>query len=190
MAALRVSVCTVFAVLLLAGCSGGQKALKSYDAQSGQTTYETQSYTVSTLSGASIASSKSISMRAVGQCTGRGCTPNIVSLVFSTSAQQQLQVSGLGGQISADDARITWSSTDATEGYKNVKDEDMMNVIGRFASVDLTLNQLAQIANASSVQGNIGGQSLNLGSGVQAGLASLLQKIEGESSKSEETSGQ
>jgi hypothetical protein len=182
MSALRISVCTVFTVLLLAGCSGGQKALQSYDVQSGQTKYETQSYTVSTLSGASIASSKSISMRAVGQCTGRDCTPNTVSLVFSTSAQQQLQVSGLGGEVSTSDTQITWSSAEASEGYENVTDEDMMNVIGSFASVDLTVKQLAQIANASSVHGEIGGQSFNLGSGVRSGLQSLLQKMNRQSS--------
>jgi len=190
MAALRVSVCAVFTVLFFSGCSGGQNALESYDAQSGQTTYETQSYSVSTLSGASIGSSKSISMQAVGQCTGQDCTPNTVTLVFSATNNQRLQLSGLSGEIIADDTRIAWSSADASEGYENVSNDDVMNVIGRFATVNLSPTQIAKIANASSVQGNIGGQSLNLGSGVQAGLASLLQKIEGESSKSEETSGQ
>jgi PBP1b-binding outer membrane lipoprotein LpoB len=183
---LRISTPGFLVALLVAGCSGGQEARRSYDPQTGQTTYETQSYTVSTLSGSSIGSSKPISMRAVSRCLGRNCTPSTVELVFSASENQRLQLSGLGGEIVGDDTRIAWSSADAARG-SNIASDQVVNVIGKFAAVDLSVAQLDQIANASSVRGSIGGQSLDLGTGVQAGLRSLLQKIEGRSSGSEGT---
>jgi hypothetical protein len=105
----------------------------------------------------------------------------MVQFVFSASGNQRLQLSGLNGQIIADATRISWSTDDAAEGYQNPSDEQAINVVGRFAAVDVSLDQLNQIANASSVDGSIGGQSLRIGSGVQTSFRTLLQKIEGPS---------
>lgn len=173
--------------LFVVGCSGGQTAYQSYDADSGETTYRTRSYTVSTLSGSNIGSSKSISMEAVSQCIGQGCTPTTIQLVFSAGGNQQLQLSGLDGEIVADETQINWSSSDAAQGYTDASDDQVVNVVGKFATVDLSVSEVDQIVNASSVRGQIGGQSLNLGSGVREGLGSLLQKMEGVSGGSGDT---
>jgi len=107
----------------------------------------------------------------------------MVQFVFSATGNQRLQLSGLDGQIVADGTRITWSTNDAAEGYQNPSEEQAINVVGRFAAVDVSLDQLSQIATASSVDGSIGGQSLRLGSGIQTSFRTLLQKIEGPSSQ-------
>jgi len=186
----QLRVLPLFVALLVAGCSGGQTAYQSYDSESGETTYRTRSYTVSTLSGSNIGSSKSISMRAVSQCVGQACTPSTVQLVFSASGNQQLQLSGLDGEIVADETRINWSSRDAAQGYANTSDDQVINVVGKFAAIDLSVSDVNQIVNASSVRGRIGGRPLNLGSGVKVGLESLVQKMQGTSTGSESAEGQ
>ena len=170
--------------ILIAGCGGGQTAFQSYDSDSGQTTYRTRAYTVSTISGANIGSSKSISLRARGQCRGRGCTPSTLQLIFSASGNQELQMSGLDGRIVADDARITWSSREAARGQAGMANNRVITAIGRFAAVDVSLRQVKQVAQASSVEGVIGGRSLRIGEGVQTGLQTLVRKIEGTPSRS------
>jgi len=181
---LKFSVPLLLVALLVTGCGGVQTAYQSYDSDSGQTTYQTRSYTVSTLSGSNIGSSKSISMRALSRCIGQGCTPTTIQLVFSASGNQQLQLSGVDGEIVADETRITWSSSDAARGYTDASDDQIVNVVGKFATVNLSTGEVEQIVDASSVRGQIGGQSLSLGSGVQAGLQSLMQKMEGVSNES------
>jgi hypothetical protein len=57
-------------------------------------------------------------------------------------------------------------------------------VVGNFATVNVSLSQLEQIATASSVEGTIGGTSLNISSGIQSGFQNLLQKIRSGSSSS------
>ena len=170
--------------LLIAGCGGGQAAFQDYDADSGQTTYRTRAYTVSTLSGANIGSSKSISLRARGQCTGRGCTPSTLQLIFSASGNQELQMSGLDGRIVADDARITWSSREAAQGQAGLTNDRVITAIGQFAAIDVSLQQAEQVAAAGSVEGVIGGRSLRIGEGVQTGLQTLLRKIKGTPARS------
>jgi hypothetical protein len=184
MSSFQLGTVLLFASLLLSGCGGGQAVYQSYDADSGETTYRTRSYTVSTLSGSNIGSSKSISMQALSQCVGQGCTPTTIQLVFSGSGNQQLQLSGLDGEIVADGARINWSSSDAAQGYTDASDDQLVNVVGEFATISLSTSKVKQIVNASSVRGQIGGQSLNLGSGVRAGLESLVQKMRGMSDES------
>lgn len=170
--------------VLVAGCGGGQTAFQAYDSDSGQTTYRTRAYTVSTISGANIGSSKSISLRARGQCTGRGCTPSTLQLIFSASGNQELQMSGLDGRIVADDARITWSSREAARGQTAVTNGRVINAVGRFAAIDISIREIKQVAQASSVEGVIGGRSLRIGEGVQTGLQTLVRKIEGTPARS------
>lgn len=170
-------------VLLVVGCSGSQGIQVTYDGQSNQTTYKTDSYVVSTLSGGGIADSKSIEMQTIARCRGPDCTPTAAQLVFSASGNQELYLSGTGGQISANDTRVSWNSRSAgithvpTRGSNELR--GALTVVGKFASVEVPLEKLTQIAEASSVEGSIGGVSLALDSSVQAGLRNLVRKVRG-----------
>jgi len=73
MNALRSCFLCACTLLLISGCSTGPTVSRDYDSETGKTIYQTRSYTVSTLSGSNIGSSKSISMQAIGQCLGQGC---------------------------------------------------------------------------------------------------------------------
>ena len=169
----------------MVGCASGPAVTTSFNENSGQSTYQTRQYTVSTLSGANIGSSKSISMQAIGQCQGRGCKPRRVQLVFSAGGNQQLQLSGLNGKLVADNTRINWTTAEVSKNYGSGMDNTVLNVVGRFAAVNVSPNQLKQLATASSVQGDIGGVSLRIGSGVQTGLQQLHQRVTGQSTSSE-----
>lgn len=183
MNALRASLASLLALLLVAGC-GGSGATMSYEPSSDQTTYRTRSYTVSSISGANFASAKSINLRAVGRCQGQNCTPESVQLVFSASGNSALSLSGLEGEIVANGTTIEWTSSEAGQASADVGDDELINVVGNFATVDVSLSQLEQIATASSVEGTIGGTSLNLNRGIQSGFQNFLQKIRSGSSSS------
>lgn len=175
-------------ITLAVGCAGGPPATSSYDAKKNVTTYEAGSYTVSTRSGANLGSSKSVTLRAVGRCTGQDCSPNVIRLVFTASGNQDLSLSGLDGEIIADDSRIQWSSNEAgVRSTGMTADNQMIEVSGKFAVVGLPLNKVKQIATAASVNGSIGGLSLDLGSGVQSGLKALLSKIPATASQANAT---
>lgn len=163
--------------LLVAGC-GSSGATESYNAANNQMIYETRSYTVSQVSGANFASSKSITMRAIARCSGQNCTPQQVQLVFSASGNSTLTLSSAAGEIVADGQRVEWSSKAAGRPQADTGDDEMINVVGTFATVDLSLSELKQIANASSVEGSIGGTSLNISESIQSGFQSLLMKIQ------------
>lgn len=164
-------------LLVLGGCAGGQNTTVSYDSDADRTTYETRTYTVSSISGSNYASSKSITVRAIADCQGADCTPEEASLVFTAGGNEQLSLSGVNGRIVADDTEIEWSNADANADFVHRTDDRILQVVGEFATVALSLDQLRQIATASSVDGSIGGQPLNLDSGMQSGLQNLLQKV-------------
>lgn len=163
--------------ILIGGCGGGQTATVSYDASADRTTYQTRSYTVSAISGENFASSKEITMRAVARCQGAECAPDQVQLIFSATGTDQLALSGVNGEFVADGRRISWTSTEANSDLGSIAENQVLEVGGKFAVVDLRLGQLEAIAAAESVEGSIGGQSLDISSGVQSGFQDLLRKI-------------
>lgn len=164
--------------LFVAGCGGtGEVATASYEASSDRMTYETRSYTVSTVSGSNYASSKSIKMKAVARCLGQGCTPDQIQLVFSTAGNQELGFSSMNGELVADGNRTAWTGGEARNNLGSVTNDQIFDIRGSFATVDLTLDRFRIIATASSVEGSIGGKSLDIDSGVQAGFQKMLQKI-------------
>lgn len=152
-------------------------ATASYDSSSNRMTYETRAYTVSSVSGSNYGSSKSIDLKAVARCLGEGCTPDQIQLVFSTTGSQRLGLSSMNGEIVADGNRIAWTGPEARNNLGSVTNENIFDIRGTFATVDFDLDQLRTVATASSVEGSIGGQSLDIDSGVQAGFQKLLQKI-------------
>ena len=163
--------------VVLAGCGGGQVATVSYDSESNQSTYETKRYTVSTMSDGNYGSRQSIRMRVVAQCEGQNCTPNTAQLVFRADASKQLFLSGVNGRISADGTEIRWSNAEANRSFAGRNRNELVKVLGEFATVDIGFGQLEAMASTASLEGTIGGQSLNLDADVQSGIQTLLRKM-------------
>ena len=168
----------LFPIALLVGCAGSQEVTLSYDSESNRSKYETDHYTVSSVSGSGYASSQSISMRVVARCEGKNCRPDTAELVFSIDGSGRLSLSGVSGEIIADDAQIRWSDVEANRGFAGTtQQDDPVRVLGEFATVDVNIDQLQKMATATSLKGSVGGKTLNLGSDVQSGIQTLLQKM-------------
>ena len=167
----------VLALFFVAGCRGSQDVTVSYNSEENTTTYETSTYTVSRTSSGNYGGSKSIDLRVVARCQGSNCSPDTAQLVFSASGGEELALSGAAGKITADGSTVSWTSAEAGKTFSTMSRDEVNRVVGQFAAVKLTLNQVEQIATASSIRGSIGGMSLNFGTGVQSGFQKLLQRI-------------
>ena len=183
MSRLPLSLSVLFSALLLFGCKASHKATVSYDSSSNQRTFETRSYKVSTISGASLGSQSSINVQAIARCRGQSCRPQSANLVFIAPTNQELSFSEIGGEIVADDTQvIDWTTREAGRSGVDVGSgiggETSINAYGKFAAVRLNAGQLKQIARASSVEGTIGGKPLQFQGGVKAGLKDLLRHME------------
>lgn len=183
---MRTSLFTVFSlVLLIIGCGETSEVAVTYDSGQNRTTYETKSYSVSRAKlGAGLTSSntRTVTLQAFAQCQGSGCTPQTVRLAFSTKGNGRLAVTGAGGELVADDHRISWSSEEAG-GRPSRGGGRLYEVRGVFATVDLSLSEFEQIATASKIDGSVGGKPLSLDTDVQSGFRKLLQEIQGERSR-------
>jgi len=168
---------SLFVIAFLAGCGGGQVATVSYDSEANRSLYETKRYDVSTISGSGYGSTGTVRMRVVGQCTGINCTPNVAQLVFGIDGSERLSLSDVSGRIIADETVVRWSSTEANRGFAGTREGEVVEVLGEFATVEVDLNQLQAMATATSLEGSLGGQSLDLDADVQSGLRTLLQKM-------------
>lgn len=168
--------------LWIAGCGETREVVSTYDAETNQTTYETKSYTVSGTelgSGLTDSGAKSITLQAIARCEGAGCTPQDVRLAFSTKGNARLNVTGAGGELVADGRRIAWTSDEAG-GQPSRGGGRVYEVQGIFATVDISLPELEQIAAASRVEGAVGGKALDFDKDVQLGFQKLLQEIRGD----------
>lgn len=172
----RLALCLL--TVLIAGCSGGPQATVAYDAESNQSTYETKRFTVSKISESSYGGSRAIQMHVIAGCNGENCTPNTAQLVFSVDRSERLSLSGVNGWIVADETEIRWSNVEANRGFAGLGKEEVIQVLGKFATVDVEVDQLQKMATATSLEGSIGGRSLDLDSNVQLGLQALLQKMQ------------
>lgn len=180
---IRLSLWLLFPALFLFGCSASNKVTVSYDSEKGQTTIETRSYKVSTISGSNYGSQSTIDVRAVARCLGQGCTPREAQLIFIAPTDKELSFSDIGGEIVADGSQVArWTTREAGQsgiGAGALADsESGITAYGEFAAITLQTNQLTQIAQASDVEGTLGGKPLSFGGGVKEGLKNLVQKMQ------------
>lgn len=169
--------------LFLFGCSAPNNAIISYDSEKNRTTIETRSYNVSTISGINYGSQSTIDVRAVARCFGKGCAPQKAKLIFIAPTDKELSFSGVGGEIVADGSQIArWNTREAGRAGINrgslTAGETGITAFGEFAAITLKTNQLRKIAQASDVNGTLGGKALRFGGGVKKGLKRLAQNME------------
>lgn len=172
-------------VLLLMGCGGAKQVVTRYDSEENRTTYKTKSYTVSGTelgSGLTGSSTRSVTLRAIARCEGVNCTAQNVRLMFSTKGNAKLNVTGAGGELVADNQRITWTSDEAG-GRPSRGGGRIYEVQGIFATVDVGLSEFEQIATASTVEGTVGGKALDFDADVQSGFQKLLREMRGHQSE-------
>lgn len=156
-------------LLLAVGCAGSG-SVASYDTEENQTRFDTGTMTVGQVSsGGGFASQTDIVMRATAKCTGRDCTPERASLIFSVQSTSEFALPSRSLTITADGREF---SGGRASDWSRQRDID--RVEGRLAKVTLPLSDLAAIANANEVDGSLGNLSLDL-QGVQGRLQSFVK---------------
>jgi len=164
----------------LSGCQAPEKVKVSHDGDSGITTYETNPLQVSRGGNSTAlggADAKSISLKAVATCRGKGCLPDTIQLVFLASGSSPLSLSSVGGEITTDRMSITWTSSEAGLDPVSPGQGKMYSVRGPFAAIDVDPIRLRQVAKASSVGGSIGGIDIKIGPQVQSLLEDFLARV-------------
>jgi len=188
----RLGIASVLALFILggfvAGCTAGKQTTVEYNAKKNQTAYKTRPYPVSKTSGGNYGDDASVNAQILAYCQGPNCTPEMTHLVFTTDVgnSDQFTITSTSGRIVADGEEIRWSSTEANKQMDPNADEspNLFNTVrGRFATIDLTMRQLKQIASASDVQGSIGGVSLYFSSSLRSAAQKLLQEMRNETSR-------
>ena len=166
----------LFVLMALVGSGCGTTAPStsvSYKANQNRTTYQTGTIRVGRLQGLGYGSNTSILMSVQARCPGRNCTPKEARLSFLLQgSSSDVALSNRSISLTADGTEyarrsaVNWRSR-----------EDIRMSQGRIASVTLSLSALSNIANASSLSGQLGNNTLNLDGGVQTRLQEMIRTM-------------
>lgn len=150
---------SILVLVVGAGCAG-QRAITSYNASSNTTEYRSRSITVAQqLSGEGYGNSSSLQLEATADCEGKNCTPDVITLMFSTSGSSGIVFENRSIEISADERSFTWEDQ-ARLKWSGVK--GMATVAGQIAGVRLKRSGFEQILNSASVTGTLGGRGFEV----------------------------
>ena len=160
---------------LLAGCATTSRPVAvSYDAEADRTVYETDQMQLGDVDLAT-GLTKQIELEAhvVGECRGRDCAPSQYQLAFGKRGAQPIRLPGRDVSLRIGTETITW-----TDPQNREVDQRTEIRSGTFARVDLTAKQLSTLANASDVNGTVGGVRFELPYEERAPLRTLLSRLE------------
>lgn len=162
-------------LVLVWGCAGSGGLTKSYDESADETIYRSGTISMGQISSGGYGSNTSLRMRAVSQCSGEDCVPESVTLNFS--AEGGTSDAGLSGQrllsVSADGEEYEFED-DRQSGVVN--QSTVQNMEGYLLTVTVPMSDLEQIATATSLDGTLGGISVNL-SRAQSDLQEYLSAV-------------
>jgi hypothetical protein len=99
--------------------------------------------------------------------------PQSERLNFTYQGSSDFALSDRSVSITADSERYTWNDVSS---WSRVQDAAPSS--GIVASVSLSLSELKQIAQATSVRGQLGSNTLNLDGGVQSRIEEFVRKME------------
>jgi hypothetical protein len=99
--------------------------------------------------------------------------PQSARLNFTYQGSSDFALSDRSVSITADSERYTWNDVSS---WSRVQDAAPSS--GIVASVSLSLSELKQIAQATSVRGQLGSNTLNLDGGVQSRIEEFVRKME------------
>lgn len=159
--------------LALAACSGpGELAEKTYNADRGVTVYESDpiSFSNSRLQ-SGLGKNRSLIMEARASCQGRDCVPNEVSLIFSTSSNSSIFLTDRSISLSTGDETYEWEEQRDTDTFEGE------TIIGQISRVQISLEQLRDIAAARTVNCSIGGSPFQLSFEDRRPLRQLTEKF-------------
>jgi hypothetical protein len=170
----------LFVSLLVVGCGTTAPSTSvSYEASSNRTNFQTGTMTVGRIGGGSYGSNTSILLSVRAQCSGQNCTPERARLSFLLQgSSSDVAISNRSVSLVADGKE--YARRDAVN-WKSQEDIRMSQ--GRIASLTLPLSALSEIANASSLSGRLGSNSLSLDRGVRTTLQEFVETMRNPAAK-------
>lgn len=170
---------------LLVGCATTSEPVAvSYDTASDQTVYETGGMQLGDVDVATGLTKKvEFQVRVVGECRGKDCAPTRYRLEFGKRGAQPVQLPGRNVSLQIGTETITWRDPQNREVDRGTQIRS-----GTFARVDLTPKQLSTLANASDVDGTVGGIRFELPYEEREPLRRLLSRLEKTESEQDEAS--
>ena len=159
---------------LLAGCATTSRpVVVSYDAEAGRTVYETDQMKLGDMDLATgLTKEVEFQVRVVGECRGRDCAPSQYQLAFGKRGTQSIRLPGRDVSLEIGTETITWADPQNRQIGQRTKIRS-----GTFARVGLTAKQLSTLANASNVDGTVGGVRFELPYEERAPLRTLLSRL-------------
>jgi len=135
-------------LLVLGGCKASETARNGFDPATGRSTYSSPRILMDhvDLSGG-LASNQRVMWRAMASCSGDGCTPNDVDLVFYNDADRGLNLDSRRVQIVFDGMTRDWEDLSRIEepaAYSTPR--------GEFMRVSLSGLDFARMAEAREVE--------------------------------------
>jgi len=184
MRSLSLGMCGIL-VGLLAGCAtSSQPVAVSYDTVSDQTVYETGEMQLGDIDIATgLTKEVEFQVHVVGECRGKDCAPSQYKLEFGKRGTQSVQLPGRDVSLQIGSETITWRDPQNREVDRGTQIRS-----GTFARVDLTPKQLSTLANASDVDGTVGGIRFELPYEEREPLRRLLSRLEKTESEQDEAS--
>lgn len=160
--------------LFVAGCgTTGPSTSVSYEASNDRTNVQTGTMTVGRIGGSSYGSNTSILLSARAQCSGRNCTPEQARLSFLLQGSaSDVAISNRSVSLIADGEEYARRNAVNWNSQKDIRMSQ-----GRIASLTLPLSALSEIANASSLSGRLGNNSLSLDRGVRTQLKQFVETM-------------
>ena len=176
--------CWILAGLLVGCATSSEPVAVSYDTASEQTVYETGGMQLGDIDIATgLTRQIEFQVHVVGACQGKDCAPTRYELEFGKRGPQPVQLPGRDVSLQIGSETITWRDPQNREVDRGTQIRS-----GTFARVDLTPKQLSTLANASDVDGTVGGIRFELSYEEREPLRRLLSRLEKTESEKEEAS--
>lgn len=163
-------------VYTLGACSGsGELVETTYNTDRGVTTYEAApiSFTSSRMQ-SGLGRNRSLVLEARASCRGQACVPEEVALVFSTSSNSSIFLTDRSIVLDTGEETYEWNEPRDTDTFEGE------TVIGQITRINVTLEELQDIASAETVDCSIGGASFQLSFRDRGPLRQMVEVFESE----------
>lgn len=162
---------TLLATLLLglSACASSGTGIR-YDAERGQTYYESRAISLGDPVGASGLGSARITLQAEAQCEGQACAPRRYDVSLSKSGGSSAAADYSSISFETDQGTVSFGGQNAPGSSAQFFDAQQ----GEFARLSVPAEIFRSFATASTLTIRLGGNTYQIGHARRAGLRSLL----------------
>ena len=139
-------------VALLSGCASSQPELMTYDAGTGETSYQSEKALVGNINlSGGLASGQRVMMRAFASCKGEGCKPSQVEVAFLNDSSSDLNLDYRRIKLVFDGRTFDW------EDSSRIQEPTYYHVPrGEFIRIPISASDFVRLAAADRVEVHFG----------------------------------